>query len=80
MIYWCCVIWQTENAELKKLKGDDSSDSNDGVEKLKKEYLQKLNLLEDQVNISFEWEMINDKCQGKIVICAFLLCCCRYQN
>ncbi|CAL5204588.1 unnamed protein product [Lathyrus oleraceus] len=42
--------YETENAELKKLKGDDSSDSNDGVEKLKKEYLQKLNLLEDQVS------------------------------
>ncbi|CAK8568182.1 unnamed protein product [Lathyrus sativus] len=42
--------YQTENAELKKLKGGDSSDSNDGVEKLKKEYLQKLNLLEDQVS------------------------------
>lgn len=42
--------YQTEIEELKKQKGNDSSASNDGVEKLKKDYLQKLNLLEDQVS------------------------------
>ncbi|CAI8599147.1 unnamed protein product [Vicia faba] len=43
--------YQTEIAELKEGKGNDSSSgSNDGVEKLKKDYLQKLNLLEDQVS------------------------------
>ncbi|XP_058781230.1 kinesin-like protein KIN-4C isoform X2 [Vicia villosa] len=43
--------YQIENAELKERKGNDSSSgSNGGVEKLKKDYLQKLNLLEDQVS------------------------------
>ncbi|CAJ2641139.1 unnamed protein product [Trifolium pratense] len=41
--------YQAEIVELKKQNGNDSSASNDGVEKLKKDYLQKLNLLEDQV-------------------------------
>jgi hypothetical protein len=41
--------------ELKKQNGNDSSASNDGVEKLKKDYLQKLNLLEEQVNSSLQW-------------------------
>ncbi|XP_004501648.1 kinesin-like protein KIN-4C isoform X2 [Cicer arietinum] len=39
----------TEIVELRKEKGNDSSASNDGVEKLKKDYLQKLTLLEEQV-------------------------------
>ncbi|XP_019415049.1 PREDICTED: kinesin-like protein KIN-4C isoform X2 [Lupinus angustifolius] len=38
-----------EIEELRQQKGNDSSASNNGVEKLKKDYLQKLNLLEDQV-------------------------------
>ncbi|KAJ1424768.1 Chromosome-associated kinesin KIF4 [Sesbania bispinosa] len=41
--------YQVEIAELKKQRGNDSSASDNGVEKLKKDYLQKLNLLEDQV-------------------------------
>ncbi|GAU23668.1 hypothetical protein TSUD_304430 [Trifolium subterraneum] len=41
--------YQAEIVELKKQNGNDSSASNDGVEKLKKDYLQKLTLLEDQV-------------------------------
>ncbi|WJX34933.1 hypothetical protein P8452_22990 [Trifolium repens] len=41
--------YQVEIVELKKQNGNDSSASNDGVEKLKKDYLQKLNLLEEQV-------------------------------
>jgi len=45
----CCL--QTEIAELRHQQlASDSSASKNGVEKLKKEYLQKLNLLEDQVN------------------------------
>lgn len=53
----CCLLWmlcdlQTEIAELRQQRqGSDSSATRNGVEKLKKEYLQKLNLLEDQVNI-----------------------------
>lgn len=42
-----------EIEELRKQRGNDSSASNNGVEKLKKDYLQKLNLLEEQVNIFF---------------------------
>lgn len=42
-----------EIAELRKQQGNDSSASNDGVEKLKKDYLQKLNLLEDQVTLVY---------------------------
>ncbi|KAK7311683.1 hypothetical protein RJT34_09973 [Clitoria ternatea] len=38
-----------EIAELRKQQGNESSASNSGVKKLKKEYLRKLNLLEDQV-------------------------------
>nr|KYP70067.1 Chromosome-associated kinesin KIF4 [Cajanus cajan] len=41
--------YQMEIAELRQQQGGDSSGSKNGVEKLKKEYLQKLNLLEDQV-------------------------------
>ncbi|TKY74438.1 Kinesin protein BC2 [Spatholobus suberectus] len=41
--------YQMEIAELRQQQGGDSSASKNGVEKLKKEYLQKLNLLEDQV-------------------------------
>jgi len=41
---------QIEIAELRQQQlGSDSSASKNGVEKLKQEYLQKLNLLEDQV-------------------------------
>ncbi|KAG2400016.1 Kinesin-like protein [Vigna angularis] len=43
--------YQIEIAELRQQQlGSDSSASKNGVEKLKKEYLQKLNLLEDQVS------------------------------
>ncbi|KAG5045443.1 hypothetical protein JHK82_014832 [Glycine max] len=42
--------YKTEIAELRQQRqGSDSSATRNGVEKLKKEYLQKLNLLEDQV-------------------------------
>ncbi|KAK7410467.1 hypothetical protein VNO78_01269 [Psophocarpus tetragonolobus] len=43
--------YQTEIAELRQQQqgSDSSSASKNGVEKLKQEYLQKLNLLEDQV-------------------------------
>ncbi|RDX86674.1 Kinesin-like protein KIN-4C, partial [Mucuna pruriens] len=41
--------YQMEISELREQQGGDSSASKNGVEKLKKEYLQKLNLLEDQV-------------------------------
>ncbi|KAL2339994.1 hypothetical protein Fmac_007934 [Flemingia macrophylla] len=41
--------YQMEIAELRQQEGGGSSGSKNGVEKLKKEYLQKLNLLEDQV-------------------------------
>ncbi|MED6172390.1 hypothetical protein PIB30_049596 [Stylosanthes scabra] len=40
--------YQMEIAELKQRQGNDSAATN-GVEKLKKHYLQKLNLLEEQV-------------------------------
>ncbi|XP_027356855.1 kinesin-like protein KIN-4C [Abrus precatorius] len=41
--------YQIEIAELRQKHGNHSSASNNGVEKLKEEYLQKLNLLEEQV-------------------------------
>ncbi|CAL0305601.1 unnamed protein product [Lupinus luteus] len=41
--------YQMEIEELRQQKGNDSPARNNGVEKLKKDYLQKLNLLEDQV-------------------------------
>ncbi|KAE9609087.1 hypothetical protein Lal_00020564 [Lupinus albus] len=41
--------YQGEIAELRKQLGNDSFASINGVEKLKNDYLQKLNLLEDQV-------------------------------
>ncbi|KAK7351229.1 hypothetical protein VNO77_10525 [Canavalia gladiata] len=41
--------YQMEIAGLRQQQGSDFSASNNGVEKLKKDYLQKLNLLEEQV-------------------------------
>ncbi|XP_061372081.1 kinesin-like protein KIN-4C [Gastrolobium bilobum] len=41
--------YKMEIEELRQQQGSDSSASNNGVEKLKKDYLPKLNLLEEQV-------------------------------
>ncbi|XP_057426277.1 kinesin-like protein KIN-4C isoform X2 [Lotus japonicus] len=43
--------YQMEIAELRKQKENGTSASDKGVEKLKKDYLQKLNLLEEQVTV-----------------------------
>ncbi|KAJ7965817.1 kinesin-like protein KIN-4C [Quillaja saponaria] len=43
--------FQKEIEELRHKVGNDTSDSNNGLEKLKEDYLGKLNVLEDQVTI-----------------------------
>ena len=48
------VNWQKEIEELRCNLSNISSTSDDGAQKLKEEYLQKLNVLESQVNIEIE--------------------------
>lgn len=48
-----------EIAELRHKQGNDSSASNNGVEKLKNDYLRKLNVLEEQVNINLHYQCEN---------------------
>lgn len=45
------VKWQKEIDELRHNLSNISSNSGDGAQKLKEEYLQKLNVLETQVNV-----------------------------
>lgn len=50
LFVWILLCWQKEIENLKHKLGSISSTSGDGAQKLKEEYLQKLNVLESQVD------------------------------
>lgn len=57
----CFVKWQTEVEELRNSLANVSVASDDGVRKIKENYLQKLNDLEEQVDLSFNYDVLSEK-------------------